>query len=201
MTGIKPNFDDWSKISAIEVHEIAVLMHGFDPRALADVVVCDPHNPTSHYGTSPDTSWEVKMLITAVETGELLSAPANVAAPDTSTMISRTTLVPWLRLHGYVSLADGLLPSNGSTQKVFSGQSPPLVNEPERRLKALRDLGGEAKWLGRNGGMKWRITKIVALTAQEAHAGFKRNSEKTIRKDLYEAADAERLAKNRGVCP
>ena len=60
--------------------------------------------------------------------------------------------------------------------------------DPERRLAALRALGGQAKWK-RQG---WRFTGIAKLVEQES--GRARNTEKTIRADLREAAEAERDA-------
>lgn len=109
MTGITPNFDDWSELTAIEIEDIACLMQGFDPRAIADVVARDPYDPASPYGDSPDTSWEVRMLISAVLTQDLASAPANITAPTGATKVVRTSLIPWLRPFGkYNFLADGL---------------------------------------------------------------------------------------------
>lgn len=56
-----------------------------------------------------------------------------------------------------------------------------------RRLAALRELGGSAK---RTHG-DWRFKGIKALVAREESEGRKRRSEKIIRKDLKEAAQAE----------
>ncbi len=65
---------------------------------------------------------------------------------------------------------------------LFDGAVP----DPQRRLAALRASGGEVKlWRG-----KWRITGINALEAQEQ--GRPRASQKTIRADLIEAAEAEK---------
>jgi hypothetical protein len=109
MSGTSPNFKDWRKLTAIEIEDIACLMQGFDPRALADVVVRDPDDPASPYGVSPDTSWEVRMLISAVLTHDLTSAPTNITAPTGTTKVVRTSLIPWLRTFGeYGFLADGL---------------------------------------------------------------------------------------------
>ena len=67
-------------------------------------------------------------------------------------------------------------------------QPSPAVTlpEPQRRLAALRSLGGDVKW---SKGV-WAITCIGKLVEQEKARGFKRNDEKTIRKDLREAAEA-----------
>jgi hypothetical protein len=66
--------------------------------------------------------------------------------------------------------------------------------DPERRLIALRSLGGTAKY----SRSEWKFTGISALVASERASGRKRSSEKTIRADLAEAAQAERDAKSAG---
>ena len=65
-------------------------------------------------------------------------------------------------------------------------ESAVTLPEPQRRLAALRSLGGEVK---RSNG-KWAITGIGKLVDQEKANGFERSDEKTIRKDLKEAAEA-----------
>jgi hypothetical protein len=71
-------------------------------------------------------------------------------------------------------------------------QAAPAMGEAERRLIALRAIGGNVKWW--RGA--WRITGINNLTAQEK--GRPRSSPKTIRLDLIEAAEAE---KREGIKP
>jgi hypothetical protein len=63
--------------------------------------------------------------------------------------------------------------------------------DPERRLSLLRKNGGNIKYIR----CDWKITGIAALVASEKAAGRKRRSEKTIRADLIEAAQAEIDAK------
>jgi hypothetical protein len=204
MAGIAPNFDDWRRLSSIKVWEIAALIHGFDPRAAGDVAVQDPDDPDSRYGVPPDTTWEERAVISAVETGILLSAPTNVTSPDIHTKISMVSLLPWLQAQGYDDLAAKL----GTTMTAYSMHGPlstvpqlQNVSDPERRLKALRDLGGDAKWTRYRGQQQWRFKKIKELVAQEKHAVKPRSDEKTIRKDLTDAAEAESIAKKRGVRP
>ena len=67
--------------------------------------------------------------------------------------------------------------------------------DPERRLIALRELGGTAKWKRRGGVQAWQFTGITELVQQEKAQGRKRHDEKTIREDLREAAEAESMAK------
>lgn len=73
------------------------------------------------------------------------------------------------------------------------------MSEPDRRLIALRALGGDAKWKRFKGSQQWTFTKIKALTAQEKRTNKPRNDEKTIRKDLTHAAEAESAAKKSGA--
>ena len=207
MCGSSPNYDDWRSLPSIKVWEIAALMHGFDPRAGADVVVRDPDDPTSPYGVSPDLSWEIRMLISAVDAGELTTAPAGVAAPNDDTGILRKSLVAWLRLQegaNLTELADALdTPSQTVSLSLPAVVSPPspTLSEPERRLKALRDLNGDAKWTRYRGNQQWCFKKIKELTAQEKGTKKPRCDEKTIRKDLTEAAEAESMAKRSGIRP
>ena len=73
---------------------------------------------------------------------------------------------------------------------------PVVVPDPERRLAALRALGGSAKWKrSRDGVQVWKFTGIQKLVTREKADGGKRNDEKTIRKDLREAAEAESIEK------
>jgi hypothetical protein len=85
---------------------------------------------------------------------------------------------------GYVGTA-------GPASPVPSMQAEP---DPQRRLARLRELGGTAKL--RHG--EWQFTGITKLVEAEEAEGRKRSSEKTIRADLSEAAQAEADAKRRG---
>lgn len=69
--------------------------------------------------------------------------------------------------------------------------------DPERRLKRLRAMGGEASY--RMG--KWSFKGTNALAAIEAGEGRPRSSQKTVKQDLEEAAEAERKVKREGIAP
>lgn len=60
------------------------------------------------------------------------------------------------------------------------------VSDPQRRLALLRELGGGVKWFDG----KWEVTGMRALV--QCEKGRPRSSEKTIRADLHDAAEAER---------
>ena len=75
---------------------------------------------------------------------------------------------------------------------VAGGDTPP---DPERRLNRLRELGGTVKY--KNG--EWKFTGITKLVQDEKGLARSRSDVKTIRKDLKEAAQAERDAKKAGV--
>lgn len=66
--------------------------------------------------------------------------------------------------------------------------------DPERRLAQLRALGGSAI----RKQCDWKFPGITALVAREKAEGRKRSDEKTIRKDLRKAAQAEQDAKRAG---
>ena len=63
--------------------------------------------------------------------------------------------------------------------------------DPVRRLNMLRAFGGTVKYKD----CDWTFTGIKKLVQSEKKAGHKRSDVKTIRKDLKEAAQAERDAK------
>ena len=207
MRGTSPNYADWRSLSSIKVSEIAALMHGFDPRAGAEVVVRDPNDPKSPNGVSPNLSWEIRTLISAVNAGELITAPAGVAAPNDDTEILRKSLVAWLRLQegaNLIKLAEALDTSSqtiGPCHPAVVSPPSPTLSDPERRLKALRELNGDAKWTRYRGKQQWCFKKIKELTAQEKRTNKPRCDEKTIRKDLTEAAEAESMAKQSGFKP
>jgi hypothetical protein len=140
MSGTSPNFDDWRKLTAIEIEDIACLMQGFDPRAIADVVVRDPDDPASPYGVSPDTSWEVRMLISAVLTDDLTSAPANVIAPTGTTKVVRTSLIAWLRPFGqYDFLVDGLSSPASKHTGTVATVATPIEAPDDESIEPLDD--------------------------------------------------------------
>jgi hypothetical protein len=72
---------------------------------------------------------------------------------------------------------------------------PAQAPDPQRRLAALRALGGDVKW--RRG--KWSVTHIVKLENKERDESRPRASQKTIRADLLEAAEAEAKAAREGA--
>ncbi len=184
-----PNFDYWKRFATLRVWEVATLMNGIDPNVLGDVVDKD--------GDGLDLSIEERMLTSAISVGALVAPHLGTQVPTNQTDIAVTSLGPWLRSHGLADLADALEadPANDNV-------APPMTSaqaDPERRLAALRALGGTAKWKrSRDGGQKWTFTKIGALANQEATAGHSRSDEKTIRKDLSEAAEAENIARRSG---
>lgn|GEM_PF-6984168 len=195
MTGITPNYEDWRLLSSISIWEVAVLMHGFDPRALGDVTVRDPHNPENVCGVPLDTSWEKRALCSAVAAGTLKRMPSSIQDLNDETGVLVSSLIPWLQSNGYGGLAEKL---NGSPQAAVAASAPaanhpaPTVSEAARRLLALRALGGTAKSTGRWGDQACQFTKVKRLAEQEKLENRPRSSEKTVRKDLIEAIKAEK---------
>jgi hypothetical protein len=137
MNGISPNFADWRRLSAIQIWELAALMHGFDPRAMADVTVRDPYDPESLHGVSLDTSWEVRMLVSAVLAADLISSPAQATAADGHTQVNVESAISWLATQGYAELSKALSPLHGNPNRA-SAPAAWSLNKPKR-------FGGYAK--------------------------------------------------------
>ena len=88
-----------------------------------------------------------------------------------------------------------------SEQPADTVPAPAMLQDPERRLVALRSLGGDARWKrGLNSVQTWQFTGIKKLVAQEKANKRKRSDEKTIREDLREAALAESIKKGNTRC-
>lgn len=109
--------------------------------------------------------------------------------------LPRTTFNLWCKSNGFI--ADGLdvdrnLASSAAVTSNLAQTE--VVTEPERRLARLREMGGTAKYLRG----EWKFTGIGVLALAEKRDGRKRVSEKTIRRDLEAAAQAEREAKRAG---
>jgi hypothetical protein len=150
MTGVTPNYKDWRLLSSLSISEISALMHDIDPRALGDVTVRDPHNPTCPYGVPLDTSWEERVLISALAIGDLVSVPTGVQTPIRSTHILVSSLIPWLHEHGHGPLAKRLAPlqvlaatsPSAVPAQAVSGPAPvrpPVISsQPVVRLSAAR---------------------------------------------------------------
>jgi hypothetical protein len=139
MAGIMPNFDDWRNLSAIEIRDIAILMQGYDPRAVAagEVVVNDLEDPSNLYGVPPDASWEEKTLLSAVFANELTTAPSNVSQPDRTTKVMRRSLIIWLRSFSeYKFLADGLTRATDNLSSDIQ-ESIPLENNKTHALTGV----------------------------------------------------------------
>lgn len=91
---------------------------------------------------------------------------------------------------------DGLMecPSMPAKQATTTETVADGIPEPQRRIALLRTLGGTAKYKN----SEWAFTGITRLVAKEKADGRKRCTEKTVRVDLKEAAQAERAANRAG---
>ncbi len=140
MSGITPNFDDWRKLTAIAIKDIAMLMQGFDPRAaaLGEVVVQDANDPTNRYGVPPDISWDEKVLIAAAQTGALVTAPPNIAEPNRDTHVAKKSLIPWMRkLGGYDLLVNGLSDATSMFVPAVTGTETVWTQERKDSARAM----------------------------------------------------------------
>lgn len=178
-----PDYDHWKKFDTLRIEDVAALMKVIDPRAVGDIVV-------NGHGDVLDLSYEEAQIISALEAGLVRSFPASVASPNGHTKILKQELLPWLRSRGFVDLADQI---SGPTQ-VPDGMAK--LDDPARRLAALRALGGSVQKVGTD----WKFRGIKELVAQEKAAGNARSDEKTIRADLRRAAEDEQSARRAGFC-
>lgn len=104
-----PNFDYWQKIAVLKASELAALMQGFDPRAMGDVVVCDPLDPSNPYGVSPDLISDIRMINSAASGGLIRSSDASIEDLDSAdTKIVTDSLGDWLAEVGHANLACAL---------------------------------------------------------------------------------------------
>lgn len=182
-----PDYDYWKNFDTLRIADVAALMKVIEPTAVGEIVV-------NGHGDGVDLSYEEAQLIAALEAGLVRSFPASVASPNGHTKILKQELLPWLRSRGFVDLADQI--SGPSQNPSVEGELP----DPQRRLAALRALGGTVRF-NKKQNFGWKFTLISKLRAQEVAAGKARSSEKTIRADLHDAADAERAAKASGSFP
>ncbi|HOB93473.1 MAG TPA: hypothetical protein PK306_21290 [Aquabacterium sp.] len=173
------DFDYWSKIQTIEVWEAAAMMwRKVDPRALSMGEIADK------YGDVPNLSDEERQLISAVRAGSLvISADCTGQAPSRHTHILTKSLIGWFRVNGHAEVADGL-------EHAGAIAVPTPLAEAKRRLDRLRSLGGSCAFDSMSG--KWKTTGLKHLKSKEAEEGTGRTSEKTLRRDLISAAEAER---------
>lgn len=178
------NFTFWSKISTIEVCEAAAMMWGVDPRALLTGNVADSN------GDFPDLSENKRRLMSAARAGVLNTSDDRAGtAPHQHTHVLTDSLIEWFRKNGYADLAHGLEFAG------IAGVSPALA-EARRRLEALRKSGGDCTFDTMSN--EWRITGLKKLKEQETADGFGRTSEKTLRRDIVMAAEAEQEASRAG---
>jgi hypothetical protein len=147
MSGTSPDFNYWSTRPTLQVWFVAAMMHGVDPRAMADV--------TDANGDALDISDDIQLLISASLVGAIEAYPLAGHNPDKHTELSKARLETWLRTRGYADLADGLfgaplLPpqvTNPPTQPVSHQASPGFTSVPRftaqenEILAAIKTLG------------------------------------------------------------
>jgi hypothetical protein len=135
-------------------------------------------------------------MLPAVKSGLLRVAdpkdggPLNRRYRPNHDWVSPDNINKWLEGEGYpyrwpAPVQNTATPAPG----VAASETP----DPVRRLNRLRELGGTVKY--KDGG--WKFTGTTKLGQDEK--GRARSDPKTIRKDLTEAAQAERDAKSAGL--
>lgn len=180
------NFSKWGRLTTLRIWEVAAMMEGYDPDELAvGAIVINDH------GDPPDLAHEERLLVSAVLTSDVRGVGEGLNNPDRHTLISLSSLCPWLERLGYGELVFRL--------KAGAEPDAPLhliESEPERRLRRLRAMGGSAEWSARKSD--WALKGIGELVAAEASEGRGRVSDKTVRADLVSALEAERAKQREG---
>jgi hypothetical protein len=129
MSGTSPDFNYWSTRPTLQVWFVAAMMHGVDPRAMADV--------TDSNGDDLDISDDIQLLISASLVGAIEAYPLAGHNPDKHTELSKASLETWLRTRGYADLADALVPPVGSASSPLPGESK--IARQDRRLQQCID--------------------------------------------------------------
>lgn len=116
MSGTSPNYEYWRQFSTLCCWELAVLIEGFDPRALADVVVANDE--------PLDYSETLRIVTSAVEAGELGRVENNEHSVGGNTKIDRRDACLWAGQRGYRAVATGLCRTHeiGNTESINSGR-------------------------------------------------------------------------------
>lgn len=141
MAGTTPDFEYWRNLRTMKIWQIAVLMHDFDPRALADVTVAST-DLSNHHGEALDYDDEVLRLASAVLAKEMNCCTPINFRPDGNSEIVVTELVPWLRKNGHGELADKLLPAPaGAAVGSGNSSSETKVQREDRRLQMCVEAG------------------------------------------------------------
>lgn len=170
-----PDFDYWRQFETLTVHEIAALMRGVDPREAHEVLVRST-DPKNEIGDPLDLADQIRIVVSALEAGSLQAAHGDEARASSDSQVRVVDLVDWLKHRNRLDLALAL--DSGSA-----------IDEPTRRLRTLRQLGGDVT---SHAGGRWTCRGIGALKAKEVSERRPRTDEKTLRKDLISAAQKER---------
>lgn len=95
-------FSYWRNEPALMIWQLASMLHGVDPHELGDIVVDDA-------GNGLDMSIIQNSLIEATRSGEFLTVCNDDRAnPTVSTVLTKPSVVLWLRKNKYLELADAL---------------------------------------------------------------------------------------------
>ena len=146
---------------------------------------------TDRHGDGLDLSDEIRMLASAAMTSELVTIPNDKNAQDSEKLIAVSSLIPWLRGHGYREQAEGLTAIGKADSKAATE-----LPDAQRRLGRLKELGGGA-FRDRDGN--WRFKGISELINAEASENRPRSSDKIVRADLKKAVEIEVRAEALGI--
>lgn len=176
-------------IPALRIKQIALLFYPYDsPLELAML-------------SKMEKAIEAQELIPTPNEKDALMVADLAAWPDCPPVPQDSPLRYWLPDWMQTAQGTRAIPTRQQTAAtpapvVAVGASGDVEQtaDAERRLTRLRALGGTAKYVR----YEWKFTGMADLVESEKADGRKRRSEKTIRADLRQAAQAERDEKNAG---
>lgn len=190
-----PDFDYWRQFHTLRAWEISALLHGVDPRAVGDVMVKGT-DPKNEYGDPLDLSDALRRVTSAIDAGLMsgLNSPATSASRETEVAVE--SMHNWLLHIGQHELAKEFFGQVQHTQTNAARTGKP-VSEPQRRLAELRRLKGDVIRCNRTKS-GWKAVKLKDLIKSEAACDHGRLDPKTVRRDLFSAAEEEWQAQKDG---
>lgn len=139
MSGTSVNFDDWKLRSDLAIWELAAIILGVDPRALADVIVNNGGDPL-------DLSFQINAMISAVA-HDVLKPVEGQGLPSQTTKVHMPSAIDWLRSTGHKRIARQLSTSVHPHDAPISKKNDIVKrlrhvwNDVEEDIKRAKDNG------------------------------------------------------------
>jgi hypothetical protein len=148
MSSSTPNFDFWRSVNTLEVWEAAVLMNGFEPSALGDVMVEDPEEGPRGCGRPLEYDPQVRLILDAAHVNKILRSDYDTKNElSTKSIITMDSFVCWLKETKRSGLARQLRPQRKRPRTTTptppvetSADEPPKLRSTARELAILAAL-------------------------------------------------------------